>query len=384
MRRVFPLVAAIVLVDTAFFAAIVPLLPHYADTLGLSQSEAGVLTASYAAGTLLGALPGGICAARYGVRSTVLAGLIVLAASSFVFGFGENAGVLGGARFAQGVGGAFSWAGGLAWLIGTAPAERRGAVIGSAIAAAVFGVMIGPVLGAAAVELGPRWVFGAVGVAAIVLALWATRVPPAAVAGHGVSGLFRVRRGALWAAVWLVTLPALFAGAIEVLLPLRLDALGAGALAIGAIFLVGAIVEATISPIVGRLSDRRGRLTPIKLGLAAAVVVGVLLPLIGELALMVAGSLAIIAALAMFWAPAMALLSDVSEESGLDQGLAAALMNLAWAGGHVGGGALGGPLADAGGDELAYALLVAACLITLLVIAARRPIAGVAVAEARE
>src|SRR5918995_5243400 len=172
MRRVFPLVAAIVLVDTAFFAAIVPLLPHYVDTLGLSQSEAGVLSASYAAGTLLGALPGGICAARYGVRPTVIAGLSVLAASSFVYGFGEDPQVLEGARFAQGVGGAFSWAGGLAWLIGTAPVERRGAVIGSAIAAAGFGGMLGPVLGAAAGGVGPRGIFGAVGVAGIPPSLW--------------------------------------------------------------------------------------------------------------------------------------------------------------------------------------------------------------------
>jgi MFS family permease len=167
----------------------------------------------------------------------------------------------------------------------------------------------------------------------------------------------------------LVTLPALFAGAIEVLLPLRLDVLGAGAVAIGAIFLVGAVVEATISPIVGRLSDRRGRLAPIKLGLTAAVAVGILLPIIGELALMIAGSLAIIAALAMFWAPAMALLSDVSEESGLDQGLAAALMNLAWAGGHVAGSAGGASLAEATADAVPYALLAVLCALSLALVA---------------
>jgi hypothetical protein len=39
MRRVFILVAAVVLVDTAFYAAIVPLLPHYTDELGLSIRE---------------------------------------------------------------------------------------------------------------------------------------------------------------------------------------------------------------------------------------------------------------------------------------------------------------------------------------------------------
>ena len=53
MPRVFRLVAAVLVVDTAFYAAIVPLLPHYVDDLGLTQTEAGILTASYAAGTLI-------------------------------------------------------------------------------------------------------------------------------------------------------------------------------------------------------------------------------------------------------------------------------------------------------------------------------------------
>src|SRR4051794_1629111 len=173
MRRVFALVAAIVFVDTAFYAAIVPLLPHYVDRLDLTQTQAGILTASYAAGTLLASLPGGMCAARFGVKPTVLAGLSLMAASSLVFGFGSSTPVLDGARFVQGIGGAFSWAGGFAWLMGVAPAERRGEIAGSAIAAAIFGVVAGPVLGAAAVELGAREVFGAVAVAGVGLAAWA-------------------------------------------------------------------------------------------------------------------------------------------------------------------------------------------------------------------
>jgi MFS family permease len=380
MRRVFALVAAIVLVDTAFFAAIVPLLPHYVEVLDLSQTEAGMLTASYAAGTLIGAVPGGLFAARYGVRAAVLTGLSLLAVTSVAFGFGETTAVLVAARFAQGVGGAFSWAGGLAWLIGAAPAGRRGELIGSAIAAAIFGVMLGPVLGAAASELGPHWVFSAVGAVAVVLGVWATRVPPVHVRGAGIGRLFRIR-GSIWAALWLVTLPALFSGAIEVLLPLRLDALGASAVGIGTIFLATAGLEAAISPSVGRASDRRGRLWPIRLGLAGATALAVLLPLAEELALLVAGTAAIVAALAMFWAPAMAMLSDASEAAGLDQGLAAALMNLSWAGGHVGGGALGGALGDAVGDGAAYGVLGLACGATLMVLLARGSGAGRALAE---
>ena len=47
MRRLFWLVAAVVLVDTMFFAAVAPLLPHYSDELDLSKTGAGVLTAAY-------------------------------------------------------------------------------------------------------------------------------------------------------------------------------------------------------------------------------------------------------------------------------------------------------------------------------------------------
>lgn len=371
MRRVFALVAAIVFVDTAFYAAIVPLLPHYVDELDLSQTEAGILTASYAAGTLIASLPGGMSAARFGVKRTVLAGLSLMTVSSLVFGLATSAPLLDAARFVQGVGGAFSWAGGFAWLMGASPADRRGEVAGSVIAAAIFGVVAGPVLGAAAVELGPREVFGAVALCGLGLIWWALRMPPARPTGEGLSGLVR-GRGRLWAAVGLFALPAAFAGAINVLLPLRLDELGAGAVLIGGIFLAAAVVEGAMTPFIGRLSDRRGRLVPIALGLTASAVIGALLPLISSLGLLLAGTIAIVAALAMFWAPASAMLSEESEKIGLDQGVAGALMNLAWAGGQVIGGSLGGAFADVAGDRAAYALLVAACVLSLGFVVRRR------------
>ena len=149
--------------------------------------------------------------------------------------------------------------------------------------------------------------------------------------------------------------------------------IGAGAVLIGATFLVAAVVEGTMTPFVGRLSDRRGRLVPIAFGLIASAVVGALLPVIGNLDLLLVGTVAIVAALALFWAPASALLSDEAEAIGLDQGLAGALMNLAWAGGQVIGGSLGGAFADTAGDGAAYAVLVAACLLSLGLVVRRAP-----------
>src|SRR3954453_16397339 len=151
-----------IFIDVAFFAAIAPLLPDYVDQLGLSKAEAGILSAAYAAGTLLASLPAGLFASRAGPRRTVLAGLALLGFSSVAFGFGDGIAVLDAARFSQGVAGALIWSGALTWLITTAPPERRGSVIGTALGTAVAGALIGPALGALAAEVGTEAVFSAV------------------------------------------------------------------------------------------------------------------------------------------------------------------------------------------------------------------------------
>src|SRR5439155_3099742 len=124
-----------------FFAALTPLLPHYAHELGLSKAGAGVLQAAYPAGSLVGAIPAGLVAVRLGVKPTVLVGLCSMAVTSVVFGFAGSVGALDAARFFQGVASAFTWTGGLAWLVAAAPATRRGQLFGI-----VFGVAIGGAL----------------------------------------------------------------------------------------------------------------------------------------------------------------------------------------------------------------------------------------------
>src|ERR671939_1065294 len=94
VRRLLLLVSAIMLVDTMFYAALTPLLPHYADTLGLTKTGAGILTAAFGVGTLAGSLPAGILAARTGPKPAVLVGLGLLAASSLAFAFGGSVAVL--------------------------------------------------------------------------------------------------------------------------------------------------------------------------------------------------------------------------------------------------------------------------------------------------
>ena len=56
LRVLLAFVCALVLVDTIFFTALTPLLPHYASADGLSKAGAGLLVAAYPLGTLAGSL----------------------------------------------------------------------------------------------------------------------------------------------------------------------------------------------------------------------------------------------------------------------------------------------------------------------------------------
>ena len=167
-------------VDTLFFAALTPLLPHYADELGLGKAGAGVLAAAYPAGCFFGGIPSGIVAARFGVKPTVLIGMSCVAVTTALFGFAQEAWQLDLARFVQGLASAFSWTGALAWLVAAAPAGRRGALIGQAFAAAVGGALFGPVLGGIASVAGSGKTFGVVALASLGIAAWAAATPAAA------------------------------------------------------------------------------------------------------------------------------------------------------------------------------------------------------------
>ena len=367
LHRLLLLSCAVVAVDTMFYAAITPLLPHYVDEFGLTKGEAGVLAGAYAAGTLLGALPGGLLAARIGVKRTVMAGLAGMGVSSLVFAFAGHIELLVAARFVQGWSGAATWAGALAWLVGAAPAARRGEMIGTALGAAIAGALFGPVLGGAAQLVSGEIAFSGVAVLALGLGAWAWATPAARPDAPGrlrdVGGA--LRDGRVRAGMWLMVMPGLLFGTIGVLVPLRLDALGASGALVAGVWLVAAGLEAVVSPVVGRLSDRYGRLLPAAVALAGTIGVLVLLPLPDTVAVLVVVMLVAAPVIGILWAPASALLSDGAEAVGLDQALGFALLNLAWAGGQTLGSAGGGRLAEATSDAAAYAVLACVCAATL-------------------
>ncbi|WP_027007056.1 MFS transporter [Conexibacter woesei] len=436
MRRLLLLLCAIVFVDTVLYAVVAPLLPHYADDLGLSKASAGILLAAYPAGTLVASLPSGLLAARVGPRRTVLLGLVLLCGASLAFALGRSATALDSARLVQGLAGACTWAGALSWLVTSSPPSRRGELIGTVFGAAIVGALFGPILGATATALGTTPVFGTLTLLIATLTLLAAHEPeppttpdalatddstssaaptalgvtaaapssaPDALATHAASpapapehihsagpgtlastpppapdapgtpprttaqpaslratlASRRVRLG-----MWLVVIPGLGFGVLDVLVPLRLDHLGVGQAGIAATFLIAAAGEALLSPLVGRVADRHGPGRPIRAGLIASALLVLLIPVPDTAPLTIILMVLATGAFGIFWAPSMSMLSAAAERIGTHQGIAFGLVNLAWAAGMVTGAAGGGALAKSTSDAVPCIVLAAICLAT--------------------
>ena len=240
----------------------------------------GVLVASYPVGTLLGALPGGWLAARSGAaprrarRARADDGLGV------AFALARSIVVLDLARFLQGLGGAATWTAGLAWLARrrAARAPRRGARLCDRRGDLRRAVRPGGRRGRRRVGRGPTFAVGRCSRHRRSAPGRWSLPPPRGRGGPRRAAAALRDRTFLAAAVADVPALAGFRRA-EVLVPLRLDGLGASALAIGAAFLVAA--PSRRSWPARRARRRPPRSAPIVRGatfLAAVALVALLCP----------------------------------------------------------------------------------------------------------
>ncbi len=364
MRRLLLLVSALVFVDTMLYAALTPLLPHFADELGLTKLSAGILVAAYPAGALIGGLPGGAAAARLGPRRAVIVGLTGMGFASLGFAVADSFWTLFAARLVQGIGSSFTWAGAFAWLLAAAPRERRGRLIGSAMGAAVFGALFGPVIGAVAAIVGRAAVFSALAALSVVLIAVTLQLEATPVEHPSAAAMGRALRDYRFVAgLGLMALASLLFGILSVLGPLRLSAAGWGAAAIGAIWLTGAALEGVASMLVGRLIDRRGRLLPVRASLATSTVL-VLGLAAGPGPVIYASLIALAAAsFGILFTPAFALIAHGAENVSLPQGMAFGFMSAAWAVGAFVGPAAAGAIASATGDWIPFVLGSALCAV---------------------
>ncbi len=364
MRRLLALVSALMFLELAFFALLSPLLPQLKHELGISTAQAGLLVAMYAIGAMVAAIPATMLAARTGVKTASIVGLLVFAATSVGLGLVDSYDGLLLTRFLQGCGAAAAWTGAMVWLLEGVPPERRGEMLGFAFGISEAGAIAGPVIGGVAVAAGRGPTFLVIAVVCLLLALATTRFrSPPRIAETRLRLRSMLSSANVRMAMLIAVIPAVMLAAINVLAPLEQHRLGAGAGEIAATFGIAAALGITVRPWFGRWSDREGPLRPIRLGLLASAPVVFAVPWFESrlgVALLVIASLVMTGVL---WAPLMVLLSDACLAAGVGQIMAVAIMDLSWPPGNILGSAGGAAIAQAAGQKAAYATMALALLL---------------------
>ena len=377
--------AAILFLENVFYVAVLPLVPAYAERFNLSASGVGLIVGAYSAGVICGSIPAPWIARRIGFPRLSALGLCVLAGSTAIFGFASDIVVLDLARLVQGIGGGFAWVGGLGWVASIAPAERRGEVMGAVLATAVIGSVVGPLVGGLAAAVGTELVFGMLGIAQAALGITVLITGGSAASDHSVDAEGPARVGGestLVFALSLVALAAGLAGAYEALTPLQLDRAGATTGLITAVFALGAAGQAVGAPFAGRVSDRAGRLPPVRAGLTAGPLLCLAFTVAEERWILTILAIAAWVAISSALTVSLALVADFSNRGPRYSSRNWGLLNIVLSGSVV-VGSVGGPiLADAWGDAAPYLAIGGACL-AVVVWSGWRPPARQAAARSR-
>jgi MFS family permease len=281
-----------ILVGAAFVIAIgygivSPVLPAYARSFDVGVAAASVIVSAFAFCRLVFAPAGGELVSRLGERPVYLAGLIIVAVSSFTTAFAQSYVQLLIFRGLGGIGSTMFTISAMALIVRLAPPRARGRVSSVYGSAFLIGGMIGPVLGGLLAGWGLRAPFIVYAVALVIAAL---------VVAVGLGGA-RLRPAEEHAQRAVVTLAeawgspvyrAVIASAVAngwtnfgvrvAVLPLLATAVLDQAWVAGAVLAVGAVGTAATLQFSGRMADRLGR-RPLVIG--GLVVMGTSMALLG-------------------------------------------------------------------------------------------------------
>ncbi|MDN5797056.1 MAG: MFS transporter [Intrasporangium sp.] len=281
-----------ILVGAAFVIAIgygiiSPVLPAFARSFDVGVAAASVIVSAFAFFRLVFAPVGGELVSRLGERPVYLAGLVIVAVSSFATAFAQSYVQLLVFRGLGGIGSTMFTISAMALLVRLAPPSARGRVSSTYASAFLIGGMIGPVLGGVLAGWGMRMPFIVYAVALVIAAavvaigLRGARLRPAEEhIARDVVSLAEAWRSPVYRAV-------LVSGASNgwtnfgvrvAVLPLLAAAVLDEAWVAGAALAIGAVGTAITLQFSGRMADRLGRRPLVISGL---VVMGTTMALMG-------------------------------------------------------------------------------------------------------
>lgn len=156
--RAFAASLVVALVVALGFGLVVPVLPEFARSFGVSRLAVGAVVSVFAGVRLASNLVTGAFVDRIGARRAVGYGALIVAASSALSAAAPNYAMLLVFRGAGGFGSALFFNSLLTLVITAVPATMRGRAVGTLQGAFLIGIALGPSVGGLLAEpLGLRW-----------------------------------------------------------------------------------------------------------------------------------------------------------------------------------------------------------------------------------
>jgi MFS transporter, DHA1 family, multidrug resistance protein len=371
-RRITVAVGVLMFVDASLYLAVLPLLPDYAHRFDLGTVGAAVVVAAYPVSVPAVSIGCIALVPRLGARRITLASAALMTVSTVIFAWAPSATVLVLARFVQGLASGSVWTASMAWVTENAPPGHRGRESGIVTGMLSAGSIAGPGIGALAGWVGSGAAFGLVALASLAGVLLTYLAPAGrdAIADRHVwDGLVRsARQPATGAALAIAVVDLLAFGSVDLLVPLRLGALGHSVAEIGVALAIGALLGAGVGAPAGRLVDRIGAPVVGSAAAACIVVIPVVLALDPSAAvqfgvLVVGGPLFAVVGAAMF-----PLSSAGADAAGVSHVTATGLMGAVWAAGFTISPLMVGTLAQSASGQAAYVAVALLCLPAFLVL----------------
>jgi MFS family permease len=289
LPREVPILTAISFTVALGFGIVAPDIPAFARHFGVSTAAAATVISAFALLRIVGALPAGRLADRFGQPAVMASGIAIVAVSSIVAGFSGSYTELLVLRGAGGLGSAMFGVSAQTLLLVSVPGEQRGRASGLFAGGFLLGGISGPAVGgviAAWSMRAPFLIYGGLLVVPAVIAAAvlrdrsgrpAERRPPAA---RPLAEIARALRDRAYFAAAAANLADGFStiGVRSALVPLFVrDILHRSAVWTGIGFGVVAALNAAALLPAGRLADRLGR-RPVVVGgcLIAAGGIGML------------------------------------------------------------------------------------------------------------
>lgn len=356
------------------FGLVAPVLPQFATTFGVGNTEASVIVAIFAFMRLVFAPAGGALIGRLGERPVYVAGLLIVAASTAACAFAQDYWQLLLFRGLGGAGSVMFTVASMALVVRLAPAESRGRVSGAYASAFLVGNVCGPIVGGLLAGFGLRVPFLAYTAALVVAAFvvqtqlshqrhgrgGAQRAPELPFTEALAAGAYRSALVSSFANGWatfgvrMATVP-LFAAA----------AFGSGPAAAGLALAVFAAGNAAALTFSGRLADSLGRRPMMVWGLLVAAGATAAIGIAADLGWFLAASALAGVGSGLFGPAQQAAVADVigNDRSG---GKVLAVYQMVSDVGAIAGPVLAGVLADRLGYGWAFGvtggvMLAAAC-----------------------